>query len=64
MALVKDEDFGKFEGISMRDRDLFMNNLQFADDTLIFCKPSLDQIINIKMPLRCFHCRGWFRHKL
>lgn len=45
---------GLIEGIKMRDHMDSITHLQFADDTIIFLKPGLDNIMNVKRILQCF----------
>ena len=42
------------EGISVGTKQIKVNMLQFADNTLFFCKPGVKNIVAIKSILRCY----------
>ncbi|KAK3204962.1 hypothetical protein Dsin_019008 [Dipteronia sinensis] len=46
LELIKGEVFG--------GRDVHITHLQFADDTILFIKPEMEYVMNIKRILRCF----------
>ena len=46
MGLIRGESFGRDE--------VHVSHLQFADDTMIFLKPKIDYVLNLKRILRCF----------
>ncbi|KAK2654069.1 hypothetical protein Ddye_013925 [Dipteronia dyeriana] len=46
MDLIKDETFG--------DNEVHISHLQFADDTILFLKPEVEYILNVKRILHCF----------
>ena len=43
-----------FNGIKVGYDELPVSHLQYADDTIIFYEPVLDQLVNIKKVLKCF----------
>lgn len=45
---------GVIEGIKLRDNMDSITHLQFADDTILFLKPDLENIRNVKRLLQCF----------
>lgn len=45
---------GKLGGIKVGNNGIKVSLLQFADDTLFFCKPKYQCIMAIKSILRCF----------
>lgn len=45
---------GLVEGISINEHFLNFSYLQFADGTIIFLKPSVGNILNLKKVLQCF----------
>ncbi|KAK2639899.1 hypothetical protein Ddye_027694 [Dipteronia dyeriana] len=45
---------GMLEGESFGGRNIQISHLQFADDTIIFIKPKMDFLLNLKRILRCF----------
>ena len=54
-GLVRQSDkMNLLEGIRVGRNKLNVNMLQFADDTLFFCKPSSNDLVDIKSILRCF----------
>ncbi|XP_028122010.1 uncharacterized protein LOC114319199 [Camellia sinensis] len=42
------------KGVDIGGSGLNLSHLQFADDTLMFCNPDWDEIINLKRILSCF----------
>ncbi|KAK2635517.1 hypothetical protein Ddye_030309 [Dipteronia dyeriana] len=36
------------------DNNVHISHLQFADDTILFIKPRIDYLLNVKRVLRCF----------
>ena len=40
------------KGFAMEDADIEVTHLQFADDTVMFCDASLDQLQNLKCILK------------
>lgn len=54
MVLKKVEAFNLFKWVAMKDGLVLISHLQFSNDTLIFCGPSMEQIRNVKQMLRCF----------
>lgn len=46
LGLIGGEDFG--------NNKVHITHLQFADDTVIFLKPRMDYLLNVKRVLRCF----------
>ncbi|XVF28983.1 hypothetical protein REPUB_Repub15cG0080400 [Reevesia pubescens] len=43
-----------FNRISFGDNTVSVSHLQYVDDTIIFCKASLDQLLNVRRLIRCF----------
>ena len=52
--LLVAESNGLFVGVQVGNLGLRATDLQFADDTLIFCNSDLNFLLNIKSVLRCF----------
>ncbi|KAK3219657.1 hypothetical protein Dsin_013627 [Dipteronia sinensis] len=46
LELIKGEDFG--------GKDVHITHLQFADDTILFIKPEMEYVMNIKRIFKCF----------
>lgn len=44
-----------WEGIASRPNGCIVSHLQYANDTIIFCPPSLEYLCNIKKNLIAFH---------
>ena len=44
-----------WEGIKVGANGISISNLQYADDTILFCPPKLDQLLNIKRVLLLNH---------
>lgn len=55
LLLQRGLDFNLWEGIKVGRNSVTISHLQYADDTIIFCPPHLDQIMNIKRALILFH---------
>ncbi|OMO91306.1 reverse transcriptase [Corchorus capsularis] len=43
-----------FKGVQIGNSNLSISHLQYADDTVIFCEPCIEQIRNVKNVLICF----------
>ena len=43
-----------FKGIKVGFDEVMVSHLQFADDTIIFCKFNMGQILNVKKVFCCF----------
>lgn len=54
VLLNKAVAMGLCNGIEIRNNTLVVSHLQYAKNTMIFCKPELDIVLNIKKMLRCF----------
>ena len=52
--LLKAEALGFFKGLEVGVGQVKITHLQFADDTLIFCEPKMDFLVNIKRLLSIF----------
>lgn len=48
------EEYGLVEGIRLKEGMNSISHLQFADDTIVFLKPSLANVQNLKKILQCF----------
>ena len=55
LILKKGLDLRLWEGIPTRPDGIIVSHLQYADDTVIFCPPNLDYLLNIKKMLVAFH---------
>ncbi|GJR79308.1 transposon TX1 uncharacterized 149 kDa protein [Tanacetum coccineum] len=55
VLLTKAKEVGLFLPVDVgRAKSLLISHLQFADDTLIFCGASKENLLNVKRVLRCF----------
>ncbi|XP_077232692.1 uncharacterized protein LOC143870071 [Tasmannia lanceolata] len=52
--LMKGRMMGLFKGFSIGSENVEVSHLQFADDTLLFCKSKRDQVLNLEASLRCY----------
>lgn len=52
--ITKAVNAGMFKGFKVARDSPVISHLQYADDTLIFCGPREDQIINVKATVLCF----------
>ena len=50
-----------FKGIKVGRNEMSVSHLQYADDTIIFCKSQVDQLLNVKRVLRCFEVISGFK---
>ena len=53
-ALTKAAEIELFQGVHVGSQNVSLSHLQFADDTLLFCEPKLELLINIKKILYSF----------
>ncbi|XP_028058131.1 uncharacterized protein LOC114262002 [Camellia sinensis] len=54
LLMSRAKEVGLIRGASIGPNDLRLSHIQFADDTIIFCKADWEEIIAIKRILRCF----------
>lgn len=47
-------ELGLIRGATFGSNDVHISHLQFADDTILFLKPSLEYLCNDRRILRCF----------
>ncbi|XP_017974509.1 PREDICTED: uncharacterized protein LOC18601651 [Theobroma cacao] len=52
--LRKAEDLGMCKGVVVGDNGMSVTHLQYADDTIIFCEPKIENMSRVKRILRCF----------
>lgn len=45
---------GLLEGFHVKNNGMMVSHLQFADDTLILCKASEEQVMYLRCVIRCF----------
>lgn len=55
LVFRKAESLGLLHGIPVSNGGIKISHLQYADDTIIFCPPDLDVLLNIKKSLIVFH---------
>ncbi|KAK3193352.1 hypothetical protein Dsin_024662 [Dipteronia sinensis] len=56
--IIKALDFGLVQGEDFGGDRINISHLQFADDTLLFLKPKIESLINVKRILRSKACGG------
>ncbi|XP_028114475.1 uncharacterized protein LOC114312452 [Camellia sinensis] len=54
LLLKRAIEVGLIKGATIGLDHLGISHLQFADDTIIFCKGAKEEVLNIKRVLRCF----------
>ncbi|XP_048493141.1 uncharacterized protein LOC104908756 [Beta vulgaris subsp. vulgaris] len=54
LLMKKGLNLGLWDGIASRPNGCIVSHLQYADDTIIFCPPSMDYLCNIKKTLIVF----------
>ncbi|XP_077249126.1 uncharacterized protein LOC143888564 [Tasmannia lanceolata] len=52
--LAKGSSLEMFKGFKIGGDNVEVSHLQFVDDTLLFCEPHKDQVLNLKATLRCY----------
>ncbi|EOY13274.1 Uncharacterized protein TCM_031793 [Theobroma cacao] len=52
--MEKAEAFDILQGVPIGNNDLLISHLQFADDTMVFCRPKVENLSIAKRVLRCF----------
>ncbi|KAK0599556.1 hypothetical protein LWI29_006326 [Acer saccharum] len=57
----KVESLDMMKGVSFRSDEVMVSHLQFADDTIMFLKPRVDDLINVRRILRCFEVASGLR---
>ncbi|XP_028108106.1 uncharacterized protein LOC114306978 [Camellia sinensis] len=54
ILIQRAKNLNLIKGVDIGGSGLNLSHLQFADDTLMFCNPDWDEIINLKRILSCF----------
>ncbi|CAL5367336.1 unnamed protein product [Camellia sinensis] len=54
-------NLGILHGVSVGVNGVLLSHLQFADDSIFFCKADLDQVVIVKRLLRCFEVLSGLR---
>ncbi|EOY14430.1 Uncharacterized protein TCM_033819 [Theobroma cacao] len=62
--LWKVEDLGMCKGVVVGDNGMSVTHLQYADDTIIFCEPKIENMLRVKWILRCFQSVSGLRINL
>ncbi|KAK0594545.1 hypothetical protein LWI29_014617 [Acer saccharum] len=57
----KAESLDMMKGVSFRGEEVMVSHLRFADDTILFLKPRVDYLINVRRILRCFEVASSLR---
>lgn len=54
ILLAKAKELGILKGVPVGNCEETISHLQFADDTIVFCKAEWVEVLNVKRILRCF----------
>ena len=54
VQIRKAVSLGLISGVSFRRDEVQLSHLQFADDTVVFLKPKIEYLLNLKRLIRCF----------
>ncbi|KAK3217752.1 hypothetical protein Dsin_011722 [Dipteronia sinensis] len=60
-VLKKATSLDLIKGETFNGSDIQISHLQFADDTILFLKPKMEYILNVKRILRCFEVASGLR---